>query len=46
MPGEWHNEWQSFFNKNEITVKNNNFTTKSKTRRADVLLNNYIIELL
>jgi hypothetical protein len=44
MPGKWHNEWQSYFDNKEETVYNAMFTTPSKTRRADVLLNNYVIE--
>ena len=44
MPGAWHNEWQSHFCKKEVTITNKNFCTPSKTRRADVLLNKYIIE--
>ena len=44
MPGEWHTEWQSYFNDREKTIYNDNFTTLSKRRRADVLLSNYVIE--
>ena len=44
MPGKWHTEWQSYFVNKEQTISNELFTTPSKTRRADVLLNNYVIE--
>ena len=44
MPGKWHTEWQSYFVNKEQTISNELFTTPSKTRRADVLLKNYVIE--